>query len=35
MPPDMFFADIEIVDYVENLSEEAQQMLGNATEGPI
>jgi len=34
-PPDMFFAEIKEVDYVENMDEVAQKMLTNASEGPI
>ena len=34
-PPDMFFAEIKEVDYVENMDEAARHMLTNASEGPI
>jgi len=34
-PPDMFFADIKEVDYVENMDEAAQKILMNASEGTI
>lgn len=34
-PPDMFFAEIKKVDYVDNMDEASRNILMNASEGPI